>query len=111
MAKKITNEQMKNLILNTFLKTQRDANRFYSALLFCRDNDKNPDAEPEKRMRKYLEFELQSYYHYVDDKIYVFTINKDYITNDYECDNLDEAIDMANNYLYTNKDWYRDIIK
>ena len=108
MARKITNEQMKNVILNTFLKKQRDLNRFYKALLWCRDNDKNPSSNPKERMRKYLEFELQSYYHYDNGKKYVFTINKDYSTNDYECDNLDAAIDMANDFLFE-REWYNSI--
>lgn len=111
MARKITNEQMRNLIVNTFLRTQRDANRFYRNLLFCRDNDKNPATDPKLRLRKYLEFELQSYYHYEDNKKYIFTINKDYTTNDYECDDLEAAIDMANEHLYTNCEWYRNIIQ
>lgn len=111
MARKITNEQMRNLIVNIFTSKQRDINRFYQNLLFCRDNDKNPAADPKARLRNYLEFNLQSYYSYEGDKKYVFTINKDYSTNDYECDDLDAAIDLANEHLYTNCEWYRNIIQ
>ena len=111
MARKITNEQMKNVIINILFGTKRDANRSYKNLLWCRDNDKNPSTDPKERLRKYLEFELQSYYHYDNGKKYVFTINKDYSTNDYECDDLEVAIDMANNNLFEQVSWYRDIIK
>ena len=111
MARKITNEQMKNLIMNILFSKKRDAQRNYHNLLWCRDNDKNPAADPKLRLRKYLEFELQSYYHHEDGKKYVFTINKDYSTNDYECDDLDAAIDLANEHLYTNHEWYRNIIQ
>lgn len=111
MARKITNEQMKNLIMNILFSKKRDAQRNYHNLLWCRDNDKNPAADPKVRLRKYLEFELSSYYHYEDNKKYVFTINKDYSTTDYECDDLKAAIDMANEHLYTNNEWYRNIIQ
>ena len=108
MAKKITVEQMKNVIINNLFKTKRDANRTYKNLLWCRDNDKNKPSTPKEQMRKYLEFELQSFYNYENNKKYVFTINKDYSTNDYECDDLELAIDMANETLFE-KDWYRNI--
>lgn len=110
MATKITNEQMTNTILKILFGTKSDAKRSYHNLVWCKEHDKDPKSDPRARMRQYLEFELQGRYHHEDDKRYVFTINKDYSTNDYECDNLDAAIDAASNWLYDHYEWYRNMV-
>ncbi len=105
MAYKITNEQMRNVILNNLFKKASDAKRSaHNISLVFRDC-------PKMTARDALEFEIQGRYHYEDGKKYVFVINKDYSTTDFECDDLEKAIDLAHEYLLQKADWYKALVR
>lgn len=105
MMHKITNDQMKNLILNELFKRKSDARRTaHNITVFLSDC-------PKATVRDALEFELQGRYCYEDDKKGVFHINNDYSTVNFECDDLEKAIDMAHEHLLQIADWYRALVK
>lgn len=110
MARKITNEQMKNLMLNTLLSTKRDVKRTYNNILWCIKNFCKDGHVTEEDLKKALDFELQGRTRTGDDgeKI-IFWINKDYSTTDFNADNYNEGIELVHQYMM-NKEWYRSLI-
>ena len=109
MARKLTDEQMKNLMLNALFSTKRDAKRTYKNILWFIDNHKGNVTEED--LKNALDFELQSYTKVNDagEKV-IFWINKDYSTTDYSAENYQQGLELAHQYMM-NKDWYKSLIK
>ena len=110
MARKITDEQMKNLILNILLSTKKDVKRTYNNIVWFTENFCKDGHVTEEDLKKALDFELQGRTRTTDDgeKI-IFWINKDYSTTDFNAENYKEGVELAHQWMM-GREWYKSLI-
>ena len=108
MAKKLTNEEMKNLLGNILFRTKKDARRNYHNLqVIIQDKEK----VTEETLKNALDFELNSYQRRNEnnEKV-IFFINKDYSTTEYDLSNYEVGLELLHQSLM-NCSWYKDLLR
>ena len=110
MARKITDEQMRNLMSHILFGTKRDANRSYKNMLWFLSNIKGRSIT-EEDLKKALDFELQGYQRTDDGEEVIFLINKDYTTTPFSMENYQEGLDLFHQKLMETASWYRALLQ
>ena len=109
MARKITDEQMRNLMGNLLFKKKSDCNRTYKNILWFIDNHKGNVTE--EVLKDALNFELSAYTTTEEGEKVIFSINKDYTQNFYNADNYNQGLELLHQQLMERANWYKSLIK
>ncbi len=109
MVHTITNEQMKNLMLNILFKGKRNIKRTYNNILWFIGKK---TTVSEQDLKDALDFELQGYTKTGENgENIIFFINKDYTTVDFDATNYKEGIELVHQYLMEKSNWYKTLLK
>lgn len=109
MVRKITDEQMRNLMGNLLFKNKRDLKRTYKNILWFIDNHKGDVTE--KVLKDALNFELSSYTTTEEGEKVIFSINKDYTQNFYSAENYAAGLELLHQQLMQIASWYKALVK